>query len=152
LSRPLELPELREQATDRATLQSFCRDLIRQELGGGLEEEILQALTTLVYSVPASAAAVVTLATGGVGHDAVIWAGTLLSTPLLERFVDLLGENIRTIVTRRWSETRGASLARGMERELFSGLLGSLDDRVAQLRRAAEELNAARMMLVQTGT
>ncbi len=110
---------------------------MREHLPGGLEEDAIQALATLVYSVPASAAAVVTVATGGVGHDAVVWVGTLLTTPLLERFVDLLGTGVRAEVVRTWSEKHGGSLGRALEARLFGPLLARLDAQVDAAERGA---------------
>ncbi len=121
LEEPLGFEPLHAHAADRDSLYTFCRSLVGAELQGGMREELLQALTTLVYSVPSGAAAVVTVATGGMGHDAVIWAGTLLSTPLLERFVDLLGADVRAHVTQKWAEAHGATLARALEERFFSG-------------------------------
>lgn len=129
----IETPEL--QAQDRAALYDYSRKLISQELPGDGREEVMQALTTLVYSVPAGAAAAVTVATGGLGHDAVIWAGTLLSAPLLEKFVDLLGRSVRTRVTKKWSEAHGASLAKALEQTHFAEVLHHLD---AQVKHANE--------------
>jgi len=120
---------------DRAALLARCRELVREHLPGGFEEGALQTLATLVYSVPASAATVVTVVTGGVGQDAVVWAGTLLTTPLMERFVDLLGAGVRSEVVRTWSESHGRSLGRALEARLFAPLLARLDGQVA----AAEE-------------
>ncbi len=91
LQAPGPLVEDASLREDRAQLLARCRELVAAHLPGGLEEGALQTLATLVYSVPAGTAAVVTVVTGGVGHDAVVWAGTLLTTPLMERFVDLLG-------------------------------------------------------------
>jgi len=127
LGRPLGLESLYTHAADRESLYTFCRSLVSEELQGGMREELLQALTTLVYSVPSGAAAVVTVATGGLGHDAVIWAGTLLSTPLLERFVDLLGADVRARVTQKWAEAHGATLARALEERFFGAILKHLD-------------------------
>jgi hypothetical protein len=110
---------------------------VRAHLPGGFEEGAIQALATLVYSVPASAAAVVTVASGGVGHDAVVWVGTLLTTPLMERFVDLLGSGVRTEVVQTWSRTHGGSLGRALEARLFGPLLARLDSQVAAAERAA---------------
>jgi hypothetical protein len=141
LEEPLGLEALHAQAADRDSLYGFCRGLVATELQGGMREELLQALTTLVYSVPSGAAAVVTVATGGFGHDAVIWAGTLLSTPLLERFVDLLGADIRERVTTRWADAHGATLARALEERFFSALLGQLDTRISAWTRTATALS-----------
>jgi len=132
---------------DRAQLLARCRELVRAQLPGGFEEGAIQALATLVYSVPASAAAVVTVATGGIGHDAVVWVGTLLTTPLMERFVDLLGSGVRGDVVRTWSAQHGGSLGRELEVRLFGPLLQRLDAQVtaaataaAAFSRAAEQL------------
>jgi hypothetical protein len=122
---------------DRAQLLARCRELVQAHLPGGLEEGAIQTLATLVYSVPASAAAVVTVASGGVGHDVVVWVGTLLTTPLLERFVDLLGSGVRTEVVQTWSQTHGGSLGRALEARLFGPLLARLDSQVAAAERAA---------------
>lgn len=141
LKAPLDLPEVRDAPEDRDRLYQFCRELIGEELTrGGDQETAIQALTTLVYSVPTGAAAMVTVATGGVGHDVVVWAGTLLSTPLMERFVDLLGAQIRQRVTRSWSEEHGRTLANAVERTFFAELLTHLDARVEQARARAGAL------------
>ena len=149
LEKAIDLPELTDERSDREALYRFCRELIASELPGGRREELFQALTTLVYSVPTGAAALVTAGAGPLGHDAVIWAGTLLSTPLLEKFVDLLGSQIRSNVTLRWSEEHGATLARALERERFAPLLLRLDaevdlalDQASRLTLAASHLNA----------
>jgi hypothetical protein len=137
LNEPLGFEALHAHAADRASLYTFCRELVAAQLHGGMREEVLQALTTLVYSVPSGAAAVVTVATGGLGHDAVIWAGTLLSTPLLERFVDILGADVRERVIRSWAESHGSTLAQALEQRFFPHLLGHLDTQVAQWARTA---------------
>ncbi|WP_375768421.1 50S ribosome-binding GTPase [Archangium gephyra] len=141
LEEPLGLEAIQAHTADRESLYAFCRGLVGTELQGGLREEVLQTLTTLVYSVPSGAAAVVTVATGGFGHDAVIWAGTLLSTPLLERFVDALGSDIRERLTLKWAEAHGATLAQALERRFFAGLLERLDTQVSDWARTASTLS-----------
>jgi hypothetical protein len=134
---------------DRDALHAFCRELVRQELPGGLAEGALQTLATLVYSVPAGAAAVVTVASGGFGQDAAVWAGTLLSTPLMERFVDALGTGIRKNVSLAWAAGHGRTLAQALEARFFRPLLSHLDAQVAEasdmgrrLGRAADAISA----------
>jgi hypothetical protein len=144
LEEPLGFEPLHAHAADRATLYAYCRDLVAAELQGGMREELLQTLTTLVYSVPSGAAAVVTVATGGFGHDAVVWAGTLLSTPLMERFVDLLGAQVRARVTRKWADAHGATLAKALEARFFSGVLAHLDGLANDWTRTAAKLDEAR--------
>jgi hypothetical protein len=133
---------------DRDALHAFCRELVRQELPGGFAEGALQTVATLVYSVPAGAAAVVTVASGGFGQDAAVWAGTLLSTPLMERFVDALGTGIRRNVSLAWADQHGRTLARALEARFFRPLLSHLDAQVAEasdmagrLLRAAEAIS-----------
>src|SRR6218665_912263 len=140
LEEPLGFEALQAQVSDREGLYQFCRGLVATELQGGPREELLQSLATLVYSVPAGAAAVVTVVTGGFGQDAVIWAGTLLSTPLLERFVDLLGTDVRERVTNRWAESHGDTLARALAERFFAPLLGQLDTQVREGVRTARIL------------
>jgi energy-coupling factor transporter ATP-binding protein EcfA2 len=147
LQAPGPLVEDASLREDRAQLLTRCRELVRAQLPGGFEEGAIQAMATLVYSVPASAAAVVTVATGGIGHDAVVWVGTLLTTPLMERFVDLLGSGVRSEVVHSWSTQHGGSLGRELEVKLFGPLLQRLDAQVtaastaaAAFSRAAEQL------------
>jgi hypothetical protein len=143
LQAPGPLVEDASLREDRAQLLARCRELVRTHLPGGFQEGAIQAMATLVYSVPASAAAVVTVATGGIGHDAVIWVGTLLTTPLLERFVDLLGSGVRGEVVRTWSEQHGGSLGRALEARLFGGLLQRLDAQVTAAETAAAAFSRA---------
>ncbi|MFL5318364.1 MAG: hypothetical protein ACJ790_01815, partial [Myxococcaceae bacterium] len=137
----IETPELQQH--DRAALYDYSRHLIAKELPADGREEVMQALTTLVYSVPAGAAAFVTVASGGIGHDAIIWAGTLLSTPLLEKFVDMLGSSVRSRVTTRWSEAHGESLAKALEERLFAPLLSHLDAQVRTGKELSAQFDAA---------
>ncbi|HET6984187.1 MAG TPA: GTPase [Myxococcaceae bacterium] len=143
LQAPGPLVEDASLREDRAQLLTRCRELVRAQLPGGFEEGAIQAMATLVYSVPASAAAVVTVATGGIGHDAVVWVGTLLTTPLLERFVDLLGTGVRGEVVKTWSEQHGGSLGRALEAKLFAPLLRRLDAQVEVAQSAANTFSTA---------
>ena len=90
------------------------------------------------------------MATGGIGHDAAVWAGTVLSAPLLEKFVDLLGTTVRQRVSQTWAESHGRTLALALERRFFPELLAALDVQVssaqatsASLREASGRLEAA---------
>jgi hypothetical protein len=141
LEQPLGLEDLHAYARDRSTLYAYCRDLMSAQLRGGLPEGVLQTLTTLAYSVPAGAAAMVTVVSGGFGQDAVIWAGTLLSTPLLERFADQLGERLRETIILKWAQTHGATLAQVLEQRFFAELLSHLDAEVEYWSRAASALS-----------
>jgi len=137
------LVEAQASPADREGLRVFCRELVRQELPGGFAEGALQTLATLVYSVPAGAAAAVTVASGGLGHDAAVWAGTLLSAPLMERFVDALGSGVRRNVALAWADQHGRTLARAAEAQLFQPLLQHLDAEVAVAEAAASRLLTA---------
>ncbi len=137
---------------DRDALHTFCRQLVRAELPGGLAEGALQTVATLVYSVPAGAAAVVTVAFGGIGQDAAVWAGTLLSTPLMERFVDALGTGIRRNVSLAWAEGHGRTLAQALEARFFRPLLSHLDAQVADATEKADRLARAAEAIAAEGT
>jgi len=144
LDGPLQIAEVREQREDRTRLYEFCRQLVAAELDAGKEQEAaLQALATLVYSLPAGAAAVATVVTGGLGHDAAVWAGTALSAPLLEKFVDLLGATVRQRVSQSWAEAHGRTLALALERRFFQELLSALDVQVSSAQATAASLREA---------
>jgi hypothetical protein len=128
---------------DRDALHTFCRELVRQELPGGFAESAMQTLATLVYSVPAGAAAAVTVASGGFGQDAAVWAGTLLSTPLMEKFVDALGTGIRRNVALAWADQHGKTLAHAVEARFFRPLLTHLDAQVAAAEATGARLQRA---------
>jgi hypothetical protein len=140
LEAPLPLPELADARADEARLQAFCRELIVRELPQGTRGNLLQTAATLVYSVPAGAAAAVSIATGGFGHDVAVWAGSLLTAPLLERFVDALGTDVRRRVVEAWATQRGATLARALETHLFTEPLAALDAQVEARTLAASAL------------
>jgi hypothetical protein len=137
---------------DREALHAFCRALVRHELPGGFAEGAMQTLATLVYSVPAGAAAVVTVASGGFGQDAAVWAGTLLSTPLMERFVDALGSGIRRNVSAAWAEGHGKTLADAVEARFFRPLLSHLDAAVAASHALGARLQRAEGALAAEST
>lgn len=141
LEDPLAIPEVREQGEDRTRLYAFCRSLVAAELQAGKDQEAaLQTLATLVYSLPAGAAAVATVVTGGLGRDAAVWAGTALSAPLLEKFVDLLGSTVRERVAESWAEAHGTTLAHALERRFFQPLLQGLDRKVVSAQSMVEAL------------
>ena len=144
--RALAAPGLLVEAdvpADRDALHTFCRELVRQELPGGFAESAMQTLATLVYSVPAGAAAAVTVASGGFGQDAAVWAGTLLSTPLMEKFVDALGTGIRRNVALAWADQHGKTLAHAVEARFFRPLLTHLDAQVAAAEATGARLQRA---------
>jgi hypothetical protein len=146
LERPLAIPELIEHG-DEQVLYRFCRELVARELAGSSREQAIQLATTLVYSLPVGAAGALTWVTGGVGHDAVVWVTAAVSTPVLEKLVDLLGAGIRDDVTRQWAEAHGKTLAGGLERELSAPLLARLDALVDAAHARAGRLDAERALL-----
>ena len=148
LERPLDVPELRHPEEDRRQLHAFCRELIARELQEGGDLEVaLQTVTTLLYSAPAGAAAAISVATSGLGHDAAVWAASALSAPLFEKLVDLLGSSVRSRVTKRWAEAHGETLARALERQFFGPLLEALDAAVSSGEQTALELEEARAVI-----
>jgi len=137
------LPDARGRQEDEARFTEECRSLFIRELPRGAQGQLMQAATTFVYAVPAGAAAALSFATGGLGQDVVVWVGTLLSAPLLERFVDAMGVSVRERVVAAWARQRGATLARHLEDARFGPLLRHLDAQVDEARGTAARLREA---------
>ncbi len=128
-------------AADRERLYTFCRERLGAELKGGPSEELRQLGATFAYAVPALAGVVGAVTVPGVtGGADVVFASALVTTPLLERFVDLLGAGLRDAVARTWRKTHGETLARALADGLFHPLLSRLDAQVNGHRTRAEVL------------
>lgn len=140
-------PDAHGREEDEARFTEECRTLFISELPGGARGQLVQAATTFVYAVPAGAAAAFSIATGGLGQDVVVWVGTLLSAPLLERFVDAMGVTVRERVVAAWAKQRGATLARQLENARFGPLLQHLDAQVEGARETASRLREASVRL-----
>ena len=65
----------------------------------------------------------------------------------LERFVDLLGAQVRARVTRKWADAHGATLAKALEARFFSGVLEHLDGLADDWTRTAARLEETRARL-----
>ena len=85
--------------------------------------------------------------TGGVGHDAVVWVTAAVSTPVLEKLVDLLGKDIRDDVVRQWTDEHGKTLAAGLERSFFVEVLERLDEQVSTATVRTESFRQAARQL-----
>ena len=148
-SRLDAMPEAGERREDEARFVEECHALFATELPQGTAGQLMQAAATFVYAVPATAAAALSIATGGVGHDVVVWVGSLLSAPLLERFVDAMGSGVRERVVAAWAQQRGTTLARHLEAQLFGPLLEHLDGIVSGAGATAQHLRASSARLEQ---
>src|SRR5690606_34459943 len=102
---------------------------------------LTQSLMTVGYMLPAAVGAVGAAVFPGVtgGWD-VVWASTLVTTPVLERIVDQLGREVREKVSLRWSKTHGERIARQLERQLFAPLVDELEGRIRRLQACEEAL------------
>lgn len=129
---------------DRAELYRFCRELLSREMRGGVTEQLQQLGATIAYAVPAFVGVIGAVTVPGVtGGADVVFASTLLTTPLLERFVDQLGAGVRLQLAQNWRRSHGATLARQLEETYFSDLLVRLDALVEEARRTSSELGRA---------
>jgi hypothetical protein len=147
LSRPLHIDKGHVQREDRKALYAFCRDLVLKGMPGGAQEDAMQAVATLVYFAPALLGGAAAVATGGLGGHDVVWVGTLVTTPVLEKLVDLLGREIREAVVTRWARQHGETLARELETTPFPKLTQRLAERIVHGTRAAAALDAAHQSL-----
>jgi hypothetical protein len=139
----IAVPAEPETHGDRQALYAFCRELLAQHMPAGVSGELRQLGATFAYAVPALAGAMGALVVPGItGGADVIFASTLVTTPLLEKFVDLLGADVRDAVAQAWRTSRGQTLARELETGAFAPLLGALDDEAQDARRRADRLRA----------
>lgn len=136
-------PSPGERRVDEARFTEECRSLFLEVLPQGGRGQLLQSATTFLYAIPATAAAAVSIATGGLGQDVAIWVGSLLTAPLFERFVDMMGAGVRQQVVEAWAQRRGTTLAGHLEATRFSALLHHLDTRAEQAEQAARSLRKA---------
>jgi len=135
------VPQELETGADRQRLYDFCRALLAQHMPAGLSGELRQLGATFAYAVPALAGAMGAMVVPGVtGGADVIFASTLVTTPLLEKFVDLLGADVRDAVAQAWRTSRGETLTRELEAGAFAPLLRALDDEAQDARRRADQL------------
>ncbi|MGA9523872.1 MAG: GTPase [Myxococcaceae bacterium] len=133
-------PETELQA-DRDKLYRFCRDLLAKEMPTGPSDEVRQFAATFAYTVPAIAGMLGAMTVPGVtGGADVVFASALVTTPLLERFVDLLGAGVRDSVAQAWRRSHGQTLARELEVGAFGELLSRLDTLTEDAHRRSEVL------------
>ena len=136
--------ERAQPQADREHLYQFCRARLAEQLVEGPGQELRQLGATFAYAVPALAGVVGAVTVPGVtGGADVVFASALVTTPLLERFVDLLGAGLRDAVAQAWRKTHGGTLAATLREGPFSELLGRLDEASAEPRRKAEVLRRA---------
>lgn len=154
LEQVARMPTLEEPPgaqSDREKLYRFCRELLATQMPPGLQDELRQWGATLAYAVPAVAGVVGAVVVPGVtGGADVVFASALVTTPLLERFVDAMGAGVRDAVAQTWRRSHGQTLARELESGPFGALLARLDEKVEQgharakaLRQSAQRLNEA---------
>lgn len=139
-------PSLEPEArADRERLYDFCRQLLAEHMPpGGAGGELRQLAATFAYAVPALVGVVGAVTVPGVtGGADVVFASALVATPLLEKFVDLLGAGVRDAVAQAWQRSHGATLAHELEAGAFGPLLQALDAEVLDAERRAGTLRAA---------
>ncbi len=126
---------------DREHLYRFCRAKLAEQIQDGPGEELRQLGATFAYAVPALAGVVGAVTVPGVtGGADVVFASALVTTPLLERFVDLLGAGLRDAVAQAWRKAHGETLASALREGPFAELLARLDEASFEPRRRAAVL------------
>ncbi len=141
LPKRVDLAPHPEVQADRDKLYRFCRELLEKEMPTGPGDELRQIAATFAYAVPAIAGVVGAVTVPGItGGADVVFASALVTTPLLERFVDLLGANVRDAVAQAWRRSHGQTLARELEVGAFGPLLSRLDQLTEDAHRRSEVL------------
>ncbi len=141
LPRRAELTPAPRVQADRDTLYRFCRELLAKEMPTGPSDELRQFAATFAYTVPAIAGILGAAAVPGMtGGADVVFASALVTTPLLERFVDMLGANVRDAVAQAWRRSHGQTLAGELEAGAFGPLLSRLDTLTEDAHRRSDIL------------
>lgn len=122
-------------SADPEVLRAFreaCEALIEEELAARGNEWFFQLAVDAVHVLPAVAAGVVILKTGGLGADVAVGGAGALTTLLAERLSRLLGTSVAWRARQRWTELRGARIAEVV-------LAAALERSAARLARRVEE-------------
>lgn len=101
-------------AADPQVLVAFreaCEQLIEEELAARGNEWMLQLAVDAVHLVPAVAAGIVIVNTGGLGADVAVGSAGAVTSMLAERVSRLLGSAVAWRARDRWSQLRGARIA-----------------------------------------
>lgn len=106
-----------ELGADPEVLGEFreaCEALIESELEASDGEWVLQIGVDAIHLLPAVAAGLVILKTGGLGADMAVGGAGALSTLLAERLSRVLGSQVAQGARDRWAEIRSERLATGL--------------------------------------
>tara|TARA_R110002073_G_scaffold6084_10_gene36918 strand:+ start:1881 stop:3653 length:1773 start_codon:yes stop_codon:yes gene_type:complete len=117
---------------------------IEQELDSRNDEMLLQAAVDALHILPAVAAGVVIVHTGGLGADVAVGGAGAVSTLLAERMSRLLGRPVAQAARARWIELEGARVAALARAAALPATVSMLEDEVERSAQRAEDL--ARMM------
>ncbi len=123
-------------ADDPEALRAFqatCEELIEAQLVERGNEWFFQLAVDALHLVPAVAAGVVIVKTGGLGVDVAVGGAGALSTLLAERLSKLLGSGVAWRARERWTRMRGLRLAE-------AALAAALETAAPRLERRAREL------------
>ena len=113
-SHPARQRAIATLANDPEVLLAFqeaCEGLIEEEFAERGNEWFFQFAVDAVHLVPALAAGIVIVNTGGLGTDLAVGSAGALTTLLAERLSKLLGTRVAWRARERWTQLRGARLA-----------------------------------------
>lgn len=140
-------------ARDPEVMRAFreaCEELVEQELDGRSNEWALQLAVDAMHLLPAAAAGVVIVQTGGLGADLAVGGAGAMSSMMAERASRLLGSGVAARARTRWVELRGPRLADCALNAAMPGGWPAISkiraadaDLVALLERAEEEISDA---------
>ena len=153
-SQPAKERVLAALGADPEVLSEFqraCEEQIEAELEGHRSEWMLQFAVDTVHLLPAVAAGIVIFQTGGLGLDVAIGGVGALSTLLAERVSKLLGTQVAKRARERWTELRGARLARHILHATLAATASKLEHRRADRKERVAELQQTMESLSRSG-
>ncbi len=139
--------ELGERAVDTSGFAEECARLVEAALDERGRDWDLQAAHDALTALPAVAAGVVIVVTGGPGVDAVAGGLGAAGTVAMQWVADLLGRRVADAARERWADLRGRQVADVVLDVVFERSLPALQDRIDEGRRSVARLSEAREAL-----
>ena len=141
---------LAAMAEDPDVLRAFqeaCEELIEEELAERGTEWFFQLAVDAVHFLPAVAAGVVIVHTGGLGADVAVGGAGALSSLLAEKISRLLGTQVARRARERWRRLRGERLAKVFLESALAESAALLERRAVEPIALAGEVRESRKVI-----
>jgi len=123
-----------------ADFERACEELIERELDARDSEWFLQLAVDVVHVLPAMAAGLVIVKTGGLGTDLAVGGAGAVSSLLAEKISGLLGTRVAQEARESWTRLRGEQLSGTLLQGTLAQSATLLEDEVSECARLADEL------------